>query len=112
MNFVNRSNYLIDYYSSLPEVQRLKELESYIDNNKDLQQKINELDLLKVEVKEALQNEDYEQYRKSKALYDIKYEQILDIPFVEEYIELINIIYNRLELTANIIEKEIRKELK
>jgi cell fate (sporulation/competence/biofilm development) regulator YmcA (YheA/YmcA/DUF963 family) len=109
---VSRIDCLIEQYLDLPEVKRLKELEPYIDNNKKLEKLINELDELKAITKEALKNQNYDEYRTYKASYDIKYEEMLNIPFVEEYRELLDDIYNKLNLTATIIEKEIAKHLK
>jgi hypothetical protein len=62
--------------------------------------------------KESLKTEDYETYKACKKNYNQLYEELLDQPFFEEHKELYDIICYKLELTANIIEKEIAKHLK
>ena len=112
MNFVSRIQGLIDYYNELPEVKRLKELEPYYDNNSKISEILNQMDELNKKMKDAYGKEDYPNYKKYKDEYYNKYEELLDIPFVEEFKELIDIIYNRLELTSKIIDDELKKKLK
>lgn len=112
VNFVSRIKCLIDYYNELPEVKRLKELEPYYDNNKLISEILASMDELNKKMKVAYGNEDFLCYKSYKDEYYNKYQQLLDIPFVEEFKELIDIIYNRLDMTSKIIEDELKKNLK
>ena len=112
VNFVSRIKCLIDYYNELPEVKRLKELEPYYDNNKLISEILASMDELNKKMKVAYGNEDFLGYKSYKDEYYNKYQQLLDIPFVEEFKELIDIIYNRLDMTSKIIEDELKKNLK
>jgi cell fate (sporulation/competence/biofilm development) regulator YmcA (YheA/YmcA/DUF963 family) len=109
---VSRINCLINEYLDLPEVQRLKELEPYIDNNKELEKKLAMMEELKQKMKEARENENYQLSRMYKASYYMVYDEILDMPFVEEFRELMDIVFNKLDTTATIIEKELQNRLK
>jgi cell fate (sporulation/competence/biofilm development) regulator YmcA (YheA/YmcA/DUF963 family) len=112
VKFVSRINCLINEYLDLPEVQRLKELEPYIDNNKELEKKLAMMEELKQKMKEARENENYQLSRMYKASYYMVYDEILDMPFVEEFRELMDIVFNKLDTTATIIEKELQNRLK
>ena len=109
---MSRIDCLIDYYKDLPEVKRLKELEPYYDNNKEIARLLDEMDNLNKLMKNAYGKEDYFNYKQYKEQYYNKYQELLDIPFVEEFKELIDIIYNMLDTTSQIIENEIKKHLK
>ena len=109
---MSRIDCLIEYYKELPEVKRLKELEPYYDNNNEITKLLNEMDSLNKKMKVAYKEEDYSSYKQLKEEYYDKYQELLDIPFVEEFKELIDIIYNRLDTTSKIIENEIKKQLK
>jgi cell fate (sporulation/competence/biofilm development) regulator YmcA (YheA/YmcA/DUF963 family) len=109
---VSRIKCLIDYYNDLPEVKRLKELEPYYDNNKEITRLLDEMDDLNKKMKVAYGKEDYSNYKEYKEQYYNKYQELLDIPFVEEFKELMDIIYNMLDTTSIIIENEIKKKLK
>ena len=109
---MSRINCLIEEYLDLPEVQRLKELEPFIDSNKDLDKKLAEMEDLKQKMKEARENENFQLARMYKDSYYMVYDEILDMPFVEEFRELMDIVFNKLDTTATIIEKELQKKLK
>jgi cell fate (sporulation/competence/biofilm development) regulator YmcA (YheA/YmcA/DUF963 family) len=109
---VSRIKCLIDYYKDLPEVKRLKELEPYYDNNKDITRILDEMDNLNKKMKISYVEENYLDYKKYKDEYHNKYQELLDIPFVEEFKELMDIIYNMLDTTSKIIENELKKKLK
>ena len=109
---MSRIDCLINYYNELPEVIRLKELEPYYDNNKDIVRLLNDMDNLKMMMKESYKKENYIEYKKYKEEYYNKYQELLDIPFVEEFKELLDIIYNMLDTSSKIIENAIKDELK
>lgn len=100
---------IIKYFSELPEVKRIKELEPYIDSNKLINSKLNEMkDIQKhmINAKEYHQNNQYlvyeEEYIKIK-------NKIIDLPFVAEYLELLDIINNELANITTDISKELDK---
>lgn len=102
-------NKLKEYFNSLPEVTRIKELENYIDSNKRIQDTFT---LLKNKQKQMINAKEFNQIKQYNE-YSIEYEEmkktLLDLPFVEEYIELLEIINEKLiDLTA-IIENKLNK---
>lgn len=113
VNFVSeRITKIKDEYLNLEEVKRIKELELYIDTNIDINntfQKIKEIQKKIVHAKE------FNQFNILKEL-EIEYndlkEKLLDLPFVEEYLELLDIVNNMLTNTALEIEEKINNELK
>ena len=100
---------IIKYFSELPEVKRIKELEPYIDSNKLINSKLNEMkDIQKhmINAKEYHQNNQY-------LVYEVEYnkikDEIIDLPFVAEYLELLDIINNELTNITTDISKELDK---
>lgn len=96
---------------SLPLVQRIHELEGYIDSNKKLNESIKQLkDLQKqmVHAKEYHQPNQYQEYKKE---YDSLYNEILDIPFIEEYLDLLDEANQLLLDIANHIQTKINHVL-
>ena len=108
---MNSKDKLIEYFNSLEEVKRIKELEGYIDNNKDIKNKFNELkDLQKklVNAKEYNQINQYNVYLKD---YNNLKKELLDLPFVEEYLELLDYVNNMLNYLTKSIELDIDKKI-
>ena len=108
MNSVTK---LKDYFNNLPEVKRIHELEGYIDNNP----KINELfDKLKDIQKKMVNAREFNQMNQYK-VYKDEYEKIKmelnEIPFYEEYIELLEIVDNMLVNFTSDIEYELNKKI-
>ena len=108
---MNSKDKLIEYFNNLEEVKRIKELEGYIDNNKDIKNKFNELkDLQKklVNAKEYNQINQYNVYLKD---YNNLKKELLDLPFVEEYLELLDYVNNMLNYLTKSIEIDIDKKI-
>jgi len=100
---VNSVNDIIEYLNSLPEVKRLKELETYIDKNDRINSKIKELKELQKKMVNSKEFNQPKQYNEYKNQYKSLFEKINDMPFVEEYLELLEIVDNILkDLTDNI----------
>lgn len=99
-------------FLSLPEVKRLKELEGFIDTNLELNQKINELKDLQKKMVNAKEYNQPKQYLEYKKAYDIIYEDILDFPFVEEYLDLLDSTNEILKNITMQIEDKINEKLK
>ena len=102
---------LKEYFSNLPEVKRIKELEKYIDTNEEIKKSFNEIKRIQknlVSSKEFHQNNQYqiylEEYKKAKM-------HLLDLPFVEEYLELIEIVGTKLKGASSLIEEELKKTI-
>lgn len=102
---------VINYFSEKPEVKRIKELESFIDNNKEIIAKYNELlelQKLMVSSKEFHQIKQYNIYLEE---YEKKKEEFFDLPFVYEYIECLNIVSNDLEEYKELLEEKIKNDI-
>jgi len=102
-------NNIKEYFQSLPEVIRIKELEHYIDTNADIQKTFNEL---KDKQKQMVNAKEYNQANQYKIYFE-EYQAIraklLDLPFVEEYLELLEIVNNMLNDLTYSIEGKINK---
>lgn len=102
---------LISLINELPSIKRLHELEDIIDNNSLILEKFNKLKLLqKMKV-----NSDY--YKKNNAALEYSLEidkikeEISDIPFVDEYLDLLEEAYCLLKNITNIMASEINKNI-
>lgn len=100
------------YFLSLPEVKRIRELEHYIDTNLEIQTafaavKAKQKQL--VHAREFRQERQYEIYAKE---YESLKEKLMDLPFVEEYLELLEQVNLLLKDFSLGVEEEIRAFLK
>ena len=98
---------IISYFNSLPEVKRIKELEPYIDKNKQINDQFNLVK--KCQRAFVLKKEKKEDYTKELEKYNLEKEKLLNMPFVEEYLELENIVNDMLNDLTKGIEKELYK---
>lgn len=96
---------------SLPEVKRIQELENYIDHNKELNQKLDDLKMLQQKMVNAKEYHQAKQYAEYKKQYNFLYEKILDFPFVEEYLELLEEVNQTLLNITNFIQNKINHYL-
>ena len=102
---------LINYFNSLPEVKRIKELESYIDTNMDIKNTFNELKDIQKKLVNAKEFNQINQYNEYKKEYDNKYNLLLSYPFMEEYIELLDYVNNLLVNLTHELEYQIDKKI-
>ena len=102
---------IIDYFYELPEVKRLKELEPYIKNNKDINDKFIQMKDLQKKMVASKEFDLINQYNVYKKEYEIIKEDLLNMPFVEEYLELVDVINNLLNNLSNEINYLIDKEI-
>ena len=102
---------LIEYFNSLPEVKRLKELEEYISKNKEIENKFNEIKELQKKMVNANEFNQFNQLKVYKNEYENKKNELSDIPFLDEYIELLEIINEKLTYLSNEIEYRLDKEI-
>ena len=109
---MNSIDDIISYLNSLPEVIRLKELEKYIDNNPKINSKIKELKDIQKKMVTSKEFNQLNQYKEYKNEYDSLLNEINDMPFVEEYLELLEIVDNILKNLTDDIEYKIEEIMK
>ncbi len=104
---------IIDYFNELPEVKRIKELEPYIKSNEEINTKFNELKEIQKRMVSSKEFNQINQYNVYKKEYELKKEELFNLPFVEEYLELVdevNQMLNSLSSDINyLIDKEVNK---
>lgn len=93
------------------EVQRLKALEGVLDKNPQLQSLISNLKEKQKQMVNAKEFHQPNQYAIYKKEYDDLYAQILDFPFVEEYLEVLENINSTLKNITGTIETIINNKL-
>lgn len=108
---MNSKDKLIEYFNNLEEVKRIKELEGYIDNNKDIKNKFNELKDLQKKLVNAKEYNQINQYNVYLNDYNNLKKELLDLPFVEEYLELLDYVNNMLNYLTKSIEIDIDKKI-
>ncbi len=105
------NNRLLDYFNNIPEVIRLKELKNYIESNEKI---INKFDEIKDLQKKMVNAKEFNQINQLK-VYEEEYKrlnsELLDIPFVEEYLELMNQVDLMIQGFVNNVEYEINKKI-
>ena len=109
---MNSTDDIISYLNTLPEVIRLKELEKYIDNNPKINSKISELKDIQKKMVTSKEFNQLNQYMEYKNQYDLLLNEINDLPFVEEYLELLEIVDNILKDLTDNIEYKIEELMK
>lgn len=105
---MNSVNDIVDYINNLAEIKRLHELEHYIDNNQTIKTKMEELNLIKKKMVNSKEFNQINQYKIYKEEYNILYNELCDLPFVEEYIELVEYANNLLISIKDSIESRIK----
>ena len=105
------NNKLLDYFNNIPEVIRLKELKNYIESNEKI---INKFDEIKDVQKQIVNAKEFNQINQLK-VYEEEYkklnQELLDIPFVEEYLELMNYVDTMISNFVKEIEYQINKKI-
>lgn len=104
---MSRIDSLKEYFLNIPEVKRIHELEPYIDSNENIKNKLKELKAIQKKMVNSKEYNQINQYNAQKKEYELKKEELLDIPFVEEYLELISIVDEMLVDVASSIESKI-----
>jgi len=102
---------LYKYFLSDPNFIRLKELEKYFDSNEEVLCLIKR----KQDLSKNLVNSRFvglrENAKKLKEEYDKINEEIMNIPLLEEYLDLLDYFYNLLEEISSYIENKINKSI-
>ncbi|MDE6656145.1 MAG: YlbF family regulator [Anaeroplasmataceae bacterium] len=104
-------NNLKNAFSQLPEVKRIHEIEGFIDKNQEIQEMLKHLKDIQKKMVHAKEFNQPKQYMAYKKEYDEIYQEILDYPFVEEYLDLLEEVNQLLLSITNCIEEKINKEL-
>ena len=105
-------NNLKEEFLNTELVKRIHSLEKYIDNNEELNFKLNELKNIQKKMINAKEFNQINQYKVYKEEYENLYNEVLEFPFVEEYLELLDEANNKLLDICYIIENKINNELK
>lgn len=106
----NNLSYIKEYFNSLEEVKRIHELEPLIDNNKEIKEKLDEL----LDLQHRLVHSKY--YKESnrdelEELYNQKKNELINLPFLEEYLELLDIVDEMLKNYSYKISQSIEKDI-
>lgn len=109
MSFVND---LKQALLELPTIKRIKELENFIDSNPKLNHLLDQLKMKQKQMVQAKEFHQQKQYSIYEAEYKALYNEILNYPFVEEYLDLLEEANTLLLDVSNIIEKRINSRLK
>ena len=103
---------LKEYYLNIPEVKRLKELEHYIDHKEKIKKAFDELKDIQKKLVSSKEFHQPKQYQMYLSLYNTKKEELLDMPFVEEYLELVEIVGNMLKELSSSIEYSLAQKIR
>ena len=102
-------NELKDYISNLEETKRFKELEKYINNNEKIKKLYDEMILKQKQLVNAKEFGQEEQARIYEEEYNKLKQELLDLPFVEEFLELVDIINSKLDIISSELEEKLEK---
>ena len=107
---MNKINEIINEISKLPEYKRIKELEPLIDKNEDIKLLLDNIILKEKELVDARYYHK-ENEKELKNEYNNLKEELLNYPFMEEYLELLDYFDILLKNISNKINYEISKEI-
>ena len=100
---------IIEYFNSLPEVKRIKELEPFIDSNPLINKKLKEMKKIQMHMVNAKEYHQTNQYKVYEEEYNNIKKEIIDLPFVYEYLELLDYIDTLLKNMTGDISYQIDK---
>lgn len=101
---MSRTKAVIEYFNSLPEVKRIHELEPFIDNNKEIKELFTDIKKLQQQMVNSKEFNQINQYKLQLDEYNKLKEELLNYPFVEEYLDALDIAYNELSMFINGVE--------
>ena len=108
----NRIDEIKNELLGMPEVIRFKELEGYMNKNERINtlfSQVKEKQKQMINAKEFNQHNQYNIYNKE---YNDLLNELYNLPFVEEYLELVDIINQKLGSLSFLIEKELESKMK
>ncbi len=103
---------IMEYFKNLPEVKRIKELEHYIDTNKEIKEKFEEIKVIQKELVNAKESRQFVRMKEYEQKWNRGIEELKELPFVEEYLELVEIINQKWNQFIFLIENGIQCLLK
>jgi len=105
------NNKLLDYFNNIPEVIRLKELKNYIESNEKIIIKFDEIKNVQKQIVNAREFNQINQLKVYEDEYKRLNQELLDIPFVEEYLELMNYVDQMIKSFVKEVEYQIDKKI-
>ncbi len=100
---------LQNYISNLDETKRFKELENYIKNNKKIKKLYDDMLLKQKQLVNAKEFNQKEQAKIYEEEYNKLQQELLDMPFVEEFLELVDILNSKLNIISSELEDKLEK---
>lgn len=108
---MNNKEKLLTDIKNDDSVKRCHELERMIDENKEIKSLLNKKKHISKEMVAARHIGLTNTYNDYKRQYDEIDKEIAKYPFVNEYLELLDYLYNDLEIMTDYITSKINKEL-
>ena len=105
------NNKLLDYFNNIPEVKRLKELKNYIESNEEILIKFDEIKDIQKKIVNAKEFNQINQLKVYEDEYKKLNQELLDIPFVEEYLELMDLVNQMINNFIKDVEYQINKKI-
>ena len=105
------NNKLLDYFNNIPEVKRLKELKNYIESNEKILIKFDEIKDIQKKIVNAKEFNQINQLKVYEDEYKKLNQELLDIPFVEEYLELMDLVNQMINNFIKDVEYQINKKI-
>ena len=107
---MNNLDEIKEYFNSLEEVKRIKELEPLIDKNENVRKSLDEVLDLQHKLVYAKVHKDLN-YESLFKKYNQKKEELISLPFLEEYLELLSIVEEILKNYSYEISLKINKDI-
>ena len=108
---MNEKEKLIHMIQSNEDIQRYKKIESYLNSNKELKGKFNQLKAVQKQLVNAKHIGKQEAVKIYQERYDALYEEIEDYPLMSDYLALQSDINDMIQAIIDIIEKGLENEL-
>ncbi len=105
------NNKLLDYFNNIPEVKRLKELKNYIESNEKILIKFDEIKDIQKKIVNAKEFNQINQLKVYEDEYKKLNQELLDIPFVEEYLELMDLVNKMINNFIKDVEYQINEKI-
>lgn len=106
-----KNNLLLDYFNNIPEVIRIKEIKKYIESNENILNKFEEIKNVQKKIVNAKEFNQFNQLKVYEEEYKNLKEELLDIPFVEEYLELVDYVNSLLKSLVDEIDYNLSKKI-
>jgi cell fate (sporulation/competence/biofilm development) regulator YmcA (YheA/YmcA/DUF963 family) len=110
VSLLNSLEKLIDAIKNNNDVKRFKELEAIIDQDQDLNKEYKDL----LNLQKLMVNDEAKQSSRlpqSKANYEAKLQELMSHILMEEYLDLLEVVNNDLQMIQSIITNEINMDI-